>query len=41
MSRSRVVKLQGTAGRVERCRRDRISMKKEAGAALDAWQKIS
>ena len=41
MSRSGVVKLQGTAGSVERCRRDRISMKKEAGTALDAGQKIS
>jgi single-stranded DNA-specific DHH superfamily exonuclease len=30
MSRSGEVKLQGTAGSVERCRRDRISMKKEA-----------
>jgi len=40
MSRSGTVKLQGTAGSVERCRRDRISMKKEAGTALDAGQKI-
>ena len=41
MSRSGAVKLQRIAGSVERCRRDRISMKKEAGRALDAGQKIS
>ena len=34
--------MQGTAGSVERCRRDRIiSMKKEAGRAWDAGQNFS
>ena len=41
MSRSRALKVQITAGSVRRGRLDRISMKKEAGEALDAQLKNS
>ena len=41
MSRSRALKEQVTAGSVKRSRMDRISMKKEAGEALDAQRKNS